>query len=97
MITRRNIRVKVMQLLYCIDSTNDTTAFKNPVHTLDKNFSKTRELFVFLIHNILAVAKYAEVSSKHRSSKHIPSEEDLNVNTKVSGNHLLWQILPVWN
>ena len=82
-----------MQLLYSIDSTNDTTAFKSPVATLDKNFSKTRELLIFLIYNILAVAKYAEVASRHRSSKHIPTEEDLNVNTKVSGNQLLWQIL----
>ena len=82
-----------MQLLYSIDSTNDTTAFKNPVGTLDKNFSKTRELLVFLIYNILAVAKYAEVASKHRSAKYVPTEADMNVNTKVSGNHLLWQIL----
>jgi transcription antitermination protein NusB len=93
MITRRNIRVKVMQLLYCIDSTNDTTAFKNPVHTLDKNFSKTRELLTFLLYNIIAVAKYAEIASLHRSSKYVPTEEDLNVNTKISGNQILWQIV----
>jgi len=93
MITRRNIRVKVMQLLYCIDSTNDTTAFKNPVLTLDKNFSKTRELLTFLLYNIIAVAKYAEIASLHRSSKYVPSEEDLNVNTKISGNQILWQIV----
>lgn len=93
MITRRNIRVKVMQLLYTIDKTKDPLAFKNPVAVLDKNFSKTRELLVFLIHNILAVAKYAEVSSKNRSAKYIPSEADLNVNTKVSGNQMLWQII----
>jgi N utilization substance protein B len=82
-----------MQLLYCIDSTNDTTAFKNPVLTLDKNFSKTRELLTFLLYNIIAVAKYAEIASLHRSSKYVPSEEDLNVNTKISGNQILWQIV----
>ena len=41
MITRRNIRVKVMQLLYTIDKTKDPQFYKNPVNVLDKNFSKS--------------------------------------------------------
>jgi N utilization substance protein B len=92
MITRRNIRVKVMQLLYSIDATNEVTAFKNPVATLDKKFDKTRELFIFLLYNTLAVAKYAEKDSRNRAAKNIPSIEDLNVNTKISGNQILWDI-----
>ena len=82
-----------MQLLYSIDAANDVAAFKNPVSTLDKKFLKTRELLVFLIYNIVAVAKYSEISARYRSSKYVPSEEDLNVNTKISGNQLLWQIV----
>lgn len=82
-----------MQLLYSIDTTNDTTAFKNPVQTLDKNFDKTRELFVFLLANTLAVAQYAEKDARNRAAKNIPSAEDLNVNTKISGNSILWQIV----
>lgn len=82
-----------MQLLYSIDAANDQQAFKNPVSTLDKKFSKTRELLVFLIYNIAAVAKYAEVSARHRAAKNVPTAEDLNVNTKISGNQLLWQIV----
>jgi N utilization substance protein B len=93
MITRRNIRVKVMQLLYSIDATNETTAFKNPVTTLDKKFDKTRELFIFLLYNTLSVAQYAEKDARFRAAKNIPSHEDLNVNTKISGNQLLWNIL----
>ncbi|MCX6208567.1 MAG: transcription antitermination factor NusB [Bacteroidetes bacterium] len=93
MITRRNIRIKVMQLLYSIDTTSDTTAFRNPVQTLDRNFDKTRELFVFLLTNVLAVAKYAERDARHRAAKNVPSEQDLNVNTKIAGNIMLWQIL----
>ena len=81
-----------MQLLYSIDATNDTLAFKNPISTLDKNLEKTRELFVFLIGNILAVAQYAEKDSRHRAAKNVPSEADLNVNTKISGNQIAWQI-----
>lgn len=93
MITRRNIRIKVMQLLYSIDTTSDTSAFKNPVQTLDKNFDKTRELFVFLLSNVLSVAQYAEKDARNRAAKNVPTAEDLNVNTKIAGNIVLWNIL----
>jgi N utilization substance protein B len=39
------------------------------------------------------VARYAESDSRHRASKHLPNYADLNVNTKIAGNELLWQIL----
>jgi N utilization substance protein B len=93
MITRRNIRIKVMQLLYSIETTNDTTAFKNPVNTLKNNFEKSRELFTFLIANTIAVAQYSEKDSRIKAAKHIPTEYDLNVNTKIAGNEILWKIL----
>ncbi len=82
-----------MQLLYSIDTINETTAFKNPVTTLEKKFDKTRELFIFLLYNTLAVARYAEKDSRNRAAKNIPSEADLNVNTKISGNQILWNII----
>ncbi len=82
-----------MQLLYSIGTASDTTAFKNPTQTLDKNFDKTRELFVFLLTNIISIAQYSERDSRHRAAKNIPSAEDLNVNTKIAGNIVLWQIL----
>ena len=82
-----------MQLLYSIDSTNDSNAFKNPTLTLEKKFSKTRELLAYLLFHIAAGAKYAEISARNRAGKYIPSIEDLNVNTKVSGNQILWEII----
>jgi N utilization substance protein B len=39
------------------------------------------------------VARYAETSSAHRAAKNLPSQEDLNVNIKIAGNEILWQIL----
>jgi transcription antitermination protein NusB len=93
MITRRNIRIKVMQLLYSIETTKDNTAFKNPVSTLQKNLDKTRELFVYLVANTLAIAQYAEKDAKYKAAKYVPSEEDLNINTKISGNQVLWSIV----
>lgn len=81
-----------MQLLYAMESINDNSAFKNPTNTLDKNFSKTRELLVYLIYNTLQVARYAEIDARNRAAKNITTTEDLNVNIKIAGNIMLWQI-----
>lgn len=93
MISRRNIRVKVMQLLYIIETIHDDKAFKNPVNELQKQFDQSGELFIYLIYFLTEVARYAETDSIHRASKNITSHEDLNVNTKISGNQYLWEIL----
>lgn len=82
-----------MQLLYSIETTSDSTAFKNPVATLQKNLDKTRELFIYLVANTLAVAQYAEKDARIRAAKYVPTEADLTVNTKISGNEILWKIL----
>lgn len=93
MISRRNIRVKVMQLLYIIETIDDPKAIKSPINELQKQFDKSKELFVYLIYFLTEVARYAETDSLHRASKNITTSEDLNVNTKIAGNEYLWQIL----
>lgn len=93
MISRRNIRVKVMQLLYIIETVRDQQAFKNPVNELQKQIDQSKELLVYLIYFLTEVARYAETDSIHRASKNITSHDDLNVNTKIAGNQYLWEIL----
>ena len=93
MISRRNIRVKVMQLLYMIEAADSPTAFKKPVEELQKQLDKSRELFVYLLYFLTEVARYAETSAQKRASRNLPSEDDLNVNIKIAGNEFLWQIL----
>jgi N utilization substance protein B len=93
MISRRNIRVKVMQLLYMIEAADSAVAFKKPVEELQKQLDKSRELFVYLLYFITEVARYAETSAQKRASRNLPSQDDLNVNIKIAGNEFLWQIL----
>jgi len=93
MISRRNIRVKVMQTLYALDSMDQQSKPGEPVKLLQKQFDLTRQLFVYVIHFITEVARYAETDSKNRASKHLPTAQDLLVNTKIAGNDLLWKIL----
>ena len=99
MISRRNIRVKVMQTIYSVESqiaesgAETSTKPVDNVKILQKHFDQTRQLFIYLIHFITEVARYAETDARNRASKHLPTKEDLNVNIKLAGNELLWKIL----
>ena len=93
MISRRNIRVKVMQTLYVLDTHENQAVSSEAVKLLLKQFDLSTELFVSLVHILTEVGRYAETDSRLRASKHLPTEQDRNVNTKVAGNELLWTIL----
>ncbi|GAB2662084.1 transcription antitermination factor NusB [Flavihumibacter cheonanensis] len=93
MISRRIIRVKVMQTLYALDSFTQPSKPGEPVRLLQKQFDQTRQLLTYILHFITEVARYAETDARNRASKHLPSAADLEVNTRIAGNQLLWKIL----
>lgn len=93
MISRRNIRVKVMQLLYVLETLEQDAPMKNPVAQLDAALDKTKELFVYLLYFLGEVARYAESDALARSSKLLPNAQDLNVNIKIAGNDFIWHLL----
>jgi len=92
MISRRNIRVKVMQTLYTLNTAEGGQA-QDPVKLLRKQVEATRNLFLYLLYILAEVARYSETDAVKRASKNLPSAQDLNVNTKLSGNEYLWKIL----
>ena len=92
MISRRNIRVKVMQTLYTWSTQEGQGKPGEPQRLLQKHFDQSRDLLQYLLYFISEVAGYAETDSFQRRSKHLPSVEDLNVNTKIAGNELLWTL-----
>jgi N utilization substance protein B len=93
MISRRNIRVKVMQTLYTIDSVSGETKPGEPDTILTKKIDQSRILFTYLVLCITEVARYAEKDAHQKANKHLPSAADLLVNTKLAGNEILWKIL----
>lgn len=95
MISRRNIRVKVVQSLYAVESESGDMSEEKAVLLLKKYLDQTSELFLFLVFLITEVARYAEIHAKNKASKHLPSQEDLSINTKIAGNTLLWNILEI--
>jgi transcription antitermination protein NusB len=93
MISRRNIRVKVMQTLYAYTTVDVAENKFDSKKILTQHFNQTRSLLVYMIQFITQIARYAEKDAYKKSHKFIPSETDLNVNTKLAGSNLLWQIL----
>lgn len=87
-----------MQTLYTLDAQEQTVKPGDPIRILQKHFDQSRQLLVYLIYSITEVARYAETDSRVRSNKHLPNEQDLNVNIKLAGNEFLWKILedPSW-
>lgn len=82
-----------MQTLYALDSFTQPSKPGEPVRLLQKQFDQTRQLLTYILHFITEVARYAETDARNRASKHLPSAADLEVNTRIAGNQLLWKIL----
>jgi N utilization substance protein B len=93
MISRRNIRVKVMQELYAQQVREGMSDKTDPVENVQKQLEQCRQLFAYLLYFLTEVARYAETDAKLRASKNLPTKDDRNVNTKIASNQLLWQIL----
>lgn len=82
-----------MQTLYSIESMDNETKPGEPLKILEKNLEHSRQLFTYLVFFITEVAKYAEMDASKKANKHLPTKGDLNINTKIAGNELVWSIL----
>ena len=88
MLSRRNIRIKVMQLLYA--KSRDTEV--NLSHLLQRyqNYGKrTFELYLFNLHQLFEVAHYSVKNEVARRAKLLPSDADKKFTPKLYHNELL--------
>jgi transcription antitermination protein NusB len=81
-----------MQTLYSLEA-QENFRTGDAQRILQKHFDQSRQLLIYLIYFLTELARYAETDSLRRSSKHLPTEGDKNVNTKLAGNQLLWKML----
>ncbi|MEN9547484.1 MAG: transcription antitermination factor NusB [Bacteroidota bacterium] len=81
-----------MQSLYTLSNLENQVKPGEPQKILLKHFDQSRSLLVYLIWFLKEVCQYAEKDAHQRASKHLPSADDLNVNTKLAGNELVWKI-----
>lgn len=72
---------------------NSKSAGQDADTLLRRQFDATISLFSFQIWFLTEVARYAETDARLRSSRHLPTAEDMAVPVKIAGNELLWRIL----
>jgi transcription antitermination protein NusB len=82
----------VMQTVYTLSTLESELKPGEPVKLLQRQFDQSKDLLIYLTYFLTEVAGYAETDSFVRSNKHLPTKDDLNVNTKISGNEILWKI-----
>jgi N utilization substance protein B len=88
MISRRNIRVKVMQTLYTL-ATLENGAQENKeaaTRILDDKLNQVLDIFTVAVLYAIRIAQYAETDAQHRSSKYLRSTEDMNADTSIAAN-----------
>lgn len=81
--------MKVMQTLYAIEAGACPADVSRAHEELSKKLEQSSRLFSYLLFLLSEVAKYAEKDALKRASKHLPSQDDLQVDVKVSGNELM--------
>jgi N utilization substance protein B len=81
-----------MQTIYTLSTLEQEAKEGEPIKLLQKHFDNSKELLLYLSYFLFEVAGYAEKEAYSKSSKHLPTQQDLNINTKIAGNELMWRI-----
>ena len=90
MISRRLLRIKVLQVLYAYYTAEhkDLSISEKELHF---SINKSYELYNYLLLLIRDIAQYAESRIEIASNKRIPTFEDLNPNRRFVNNQLIRQ------
>ncbi|MEY4902731.1 MAG: hypothetical protein RLZZ292_546 [Bacteroidota bacterium] len=88
MLSRRIVRVKVMQLLYTMNR-DESLTLKETLDRYRDSISKVYELYLFNLNQFLKVAEYATKDAILRSTKLRPTDEDRFFTPKLYNNPLI--------
>lgn len=91
MLSRRLLRIKVVQLLYAYFQT-DSGSVDKLEKELFHSINKAYELYHYLLLLILDVSIYAESRIELKRQKRVPTFEDLNPSTRFIENRVIQQI-----
>lgn len=91
MLTRRHIRIKVLQNIYAINKTDHGDLDKQEKF-LVYSIEQTRDLHVLLLALLAAIHEHAKKQIEKRKQLHLASKEDLNPDTSFVDNPVLRKI-----
>lgn len=88
MLSRRNVRIKVMQMLYSI-SRDEKLDLQGAMQQYRENVRKSFELYLFVLFAIIRIAEFSKQDAAKRSAKLLPTEEDKLFTAKLGENELI--------
>jgi N utilization substance protein B len=91
MLSRRQLRIKVLQALYAFFQSKENRIDIAEKQLL-KSIEKLYELYIFQLSFILEIFEFAEKRIGEAKNKFLPTESDLNPNTKFINNKFLKQL-----
>lgn len=88
MLSRRQLRVKVMQVLYAAEMENLKESHSLKLR-LEQLLAKSEQLYYLLLVYLLETCEYVTDYAEKRKSKMLPSADDLNVSTRLATNQIV--------
>lgn len=91
MLTRRQFRIKVLQAVYAFHQ-SEGERVDQAERQLLKSIDRIHELYIYQLSLLVDIADFFKVRIEENKGKHIPSEEDLNPNTRFIDNFFMNQL-----
>ena len=88
MLSRRSVRIKVMQTLFALNCDQELT-FENAKKSYWESVEKSYQLLLFNLYVLGEITKVAIEDGKKRKGKHLPSEIDKIFTPKLYSNDLM--------
>lgn len=92
MVSRRSVRIKVMQLLYA-QSRDEQLTRNQLLKAYDEGVDKSFELLMYTLYILIRVARCAQDDEHKRKSKFLPSEEDTRFSARIYTNSLIQSLV----
>lgn len=92
MLSRRNIRVKVMQTVYAHEQDREKTLDRLEKSMLE-NINAASRAFLYNLYIICKTAEYVNTDLQIRSGKYIPSEEDKILSVSIFHNPIIQHLV----
>ncbi|GAA4469332.1 transcription antitermination factor NusB [Nemorincola caseinilytica] len=86
MISRRNIRVKVMQTLYTLSSLENGAQgdIDAAASVLNNKLGQVLDLFTISVLYVARIAQYADVDARQRASRYLATSSDQNIDVRIA-------------
>lgn len=88
MLSRRSVRVKVMQLLFNLGRDKDLTQ-SDVLKRYQQSIEDAYELYLLNFYTLLRICKWADLDEKKRKEKHLPSDYDKKFSAKLYQNEAI--------